>query len=88
MIRSMPAFRVCVLAGQVPHAPTRVTWITPVASSTSSSSMSPPSACSAGLMIYAVAIGFTPIILASAGSRFFKPALLRPVQRQPGPSIK
>jgi hypothetical protein len=33
----------------------------------------------AGLLVYAVVIGFTPIILAALGSRFFKPELLRPV---------
>ena len=30
----------------------------------------------AGLLVYAVVIGFTPIILAVLGSRFFKPELL------------
>ena len=34
---------------------------------------------STGLLGYAVVIGFTPIILAALGSRFFKPELLRPV---------
>jgi hypothetical protein len=34
---------------------------------------------SVGLLVYAVVIGFTPIILAALGSRFFKPELLRPV---------
>ena len=33
----------------------------------------------AGLLAYAVVIGFTPIILAAVVSRFFKPELLRPV---------
>ena len=33
----------------------------------------------AGLLVYAVVIGFTPIILAALASRFFKPELLRPV---------
>ena len=33
----------------------------------------------AGLLVYAAVIGFTPIILAALGSRFFKPELLRPV---------
>ena len=32
----------------------------------------------AGLLVYAVVIGFTPIILAALASRFFKPELLRP----------
>jgi hypothetical protein len=31
---------------------------------------------SAGLLVYAAVIGFTPIILAALGSRFFKPELL------------
>jgi hypothetical protein len=35
---------------------------------------------SAGLLGYAVVIGFTPIILAALGSRFFKPELLRPAR--------
>ena len=34
---------------------------------------------SAGLLVYAAVIGFAPIILAAIASRFFKPALLRPV---------
>jgi hypothetical protein len=34
---------------------------------------------SAGLLVYAAVIGFTPIILAAIASRFFKPELLRPV---------
>ena len=34
----------------------------------------------AGLLVYAAVIGFTPIILAALGSRFFKPELLRPIQ--------
>jgi hypothetical protein len=34
---------------------------------------------SAGLLVYAAVIGFTPIILAALASRFFKPGLLRPV---------
>ena len=34
---------------------------------------------STGLLVYAVVIGFAPIILAALGSRFFKPELLRPV---------
>ena len=34
---------------------------------------------SAGLLAYAVVIGFTPIILAALASQFFKPELLRPV---------
>ena len=33
----------------------------------------------AGLLVYAAAVGFTPIILAALASRFFKPELLRPV---------
>jgi hypothetical protein len=33
----------------------------------------------AGLLVYAAVIGFTPIILAALGSRFFKPELMRPV---------
>ena len=33
---------------------------------------------SAGLLVYAAVIGFTPIILAALASRFFKPELLRP----------
>ena len=37
---------------------------------------------SAGLLVYAAVIGFTPIILAALGSRFFKPELLRPVPVQ------
>ena len=37
---------------------------------------------SAGLLIYAAVIGFTPIILAALASRFFKPELLRPVAVQ------
>jgi hypothetical protein len=32
-----------------------------------------------GLLVFAVVIGFAPIILATIASRFFKPALLRPV---------
>ena len=36
----------------------------------------------AGLLIYAAAVGFTPIILAAIASRFFKPELLRPVPVQ------
>ena len=32
-----------------------------------------------GLLVHAVVVGFTPIILAALGSRFFKPELLRPV---------
>jgi hypothetical protein len=32
-----------------------------------------------GLLAYAAAVGFTPIILAALASRFFKPELLRPV---------
>ena len=34
---------------------------------------------SAGLLVYAAVIGFTPIILAALGSRFFKLESLRPV---------
>ena len=37
---------------------------------------------SAGLLVYAAVIGFTPIILAALASRFFKPELLRPVPVQ------
>lgn len=37
---------------------------------------------SAGLLVHAVVIGFTPIILAALGSRFFKLELLRPVPVQ------
>jgi hypothetical protein len=33
----------------------------------------------AGLLVYAAAIGFAPIILAALGSRFLKSELLRPV---------
>ena len=33
----------------------------------------------AGLLAYAVLIGFTPIILAALASRSFKPELMRPV---------
>ena len=40
---------------------------------------------SAGLLVYAAVIGFTPIILAALGSRFFKPPLLRPVPRDSAP---
>ena len=36
----------------------------------------------AGLLVYAAVIGFTPIILAALGSRFFKPELLRPIPVQ------
>jgi hypothetical protein len=36
----------------------------------------------AGLLVYAVLLGFTPIILAAFGSRFIKPELLRPVPLQ------
>jgi hypothetical protein len=32
-----------------------------------------------GLLVYAAVVGFTPIILAALGSRFFRPELLRPV---------
>ena len=32
----------------------------------------------AGLLVFAAVIGFTPIILAALGSRFFKPESLRP----------
>jgi hypothetical protein len=31
-----------------------------------------------GLLVFAAAIGFAPIILAALGSRFFKPESLRP----------
>jgi hypothetical protein len=41
---------------------------------------------SAGLLAYAVVIGFTPIILAALASRFFKPELLRPVPVLPTPT--
>jgi hypothetical protein len=41
---------------------------------------------SAGLLVYAVVIGFTPIILAALGSRFFKPALLTPRPASSPPS--
>jgi len=34
----------------------------------------------AGLLVYAAAIGFTPIILAALASRFFTPESVRPVQ--------
>ena len=34
------------------------------------------------LLVYAAVIGFTPIILATIASRFFKPELLRPVPTQ------
>ena len=40
----------------------------------------------AGLLVYAVVIGFTPLILAALGSRFFKPELLRPVSMLPTPT--
>ena len=33
----------------------------------------------AGLVVYGVVVGFTPIILAALASRFFMPELLRPV---------
>ena len=36
----------------------------------------------AGLVVYGAVVGFTPIILAVLGSRFFKPKLLRPVPVQ------
>ncbi len=39
----------------------------------------------AGLLVYAAVIGFTPIILAALGSRFFKPESLRPTQWSTGP---
>ena len=32
-----------------------------------------------GLLVYAAVIGFTPMMLAALGSRFFRPELLRPV---------
>ena len=48
MMRSMPAFSVTVLVGHVPQAPVSVTYTMPVASSTSRSTMSPPSAFRAG----------------------------------------
>jgi hypothetical protein len=38
---------------------------------------------SAGLLVYAAVIGFTPIILAAIASRFFKPELVRPVAMRP-----
>src|SRR6187402_1297577 len=38
---------------------------------------------SAGLLVYAAVIGFTPIILAPLASRFFKPELVRPVAMRP-----
>jgi hypothetical protein len=37
---------------------------------------------SAALLVYAAVIGFTPIILAALGSRFFKLELVRPVPVQ------
>jgi hypothetical protein len=40
----------------------------------------------ARLLVYAVVIGFTPIILAAMGCRFFKPELLRPVPVLPTPT--
>ena len=36
----------------------------------------------AGLLVYAVFVGFAPIVLSALGSRFFKPELLRPVPVQ------
>ena len=36
----------------------------------------------AGLLVYAVLIGFMPIVLAAIASQFFKPESLRPVQVQ------
>src|SRR5215218_10291807 len=47
-IRSIPAFMVCVEMGHVPQAPTSSTVTLPASSSTSLSTMSPPSAWSAG----------------------------------------
>ena len=37
---------------------------------------------SAGLLVFAVVIGFAPIILAVLGARLIKPELLRPVPLQ------
>jgi len=37
---------------------------------------------SAGLLVFAVVVGFAPIILAALGSRLIKPELLRPVSLQ------
>ena len=37
----------------------------------------------AGLLVYAVVIGFTPLILAALACPFFKPELLRPVSALP-----
>jgi hypothetical protein len=51
MIRSMPALRVCVDAGQLTQAPCSSTVMTPASSSTSTSRMSPLSAWIAGRMI-------------------------------------
>src|SRR3989442_15841419 len=48
MMRSMPALSVTVDAGQLTHAPVSSTVTTPAVSSTSISSMSPPSAWMAG----------------------------------------
>ena len=36
----------------------------------------------AGLVVYGAVVGFTPIILAALGSRFFRPELLRPVSAE------
>jgi hypothetical protein len=33
-------------------------------------------------VVYGAVVGFTPIILAAIASRFFKPAVLRPVAMQ------
>ena len=51
MIRSTPAFKVCVDAGHVTHAPISSTETTPDGSSTSMSKMSPLSAWITGRMI-------------------------------------
>src|SRR5690606_35768357 len=54
-IRSIPAFRVTVDAGQVTQAPESSTVTTPVASSTSISVRSPPSAWTAGRILVTTA---------------------------------
>ena len=64
MIRSMPALRVWVDAGQVTQAPWSSTVTTPVDSSTSMRSMSPSSAWMAGrmiLMIFSTAVRTGPV---------------------------
>ena len=65
----MPAFIVIVDAGQLPQAPTSSTVTLPVASSTSWTTMSPPSAWSAGRMTSIVSSTWAitqPMYLAAA----------------------